>query len=478
MSAAGTEAGAGRIQTWGDDPGAPDAPHPLIARPQPALGDGALPTEITTPAPDGDAQADPGTAAFRHWAAAEALQRASDLWAATIGDGAAWNPAVGDTLPIELDAGRDLNAFYDREALRFFHDSVDGQTFYSGESADVVCHEYGHATLDSLAPRLWDAPFAEAAAFHEAFGDMSAMLCALQLQPIREAAIAETGGRVGTNSVLSRLAEQLGWAIRQQAPTAVDRDCLRNAANSWFYRDPAQLPPSAPASQLSSEPHSFSRVFSGAFLEAIGGMFALRDDQTPDGLLAVSTEAAQLLHTAVATSPVVPGYMSQVAAHMVAADEQLFGGRYRQALIGAFVAHGILSLPSVQALSRTTAGRGMGVAGDGGAPQPEIQRVTLPRDAFGLKGDLIAEVPVQQRRFGVAGSTPDLGSTAVPAHEHATASFVEDLFRRGRVEFGDAAGEDAPFVRPGRAKSHELREADGGYALVRRHFDCGFHAGY
>jgi hypothetical protein len=458
----------GQIQTWGYDPGTPDAPHGLIVCPQPDLGAPPLPTQITGPAPAPDAS--PGTPAFRYWVAAEALRRGSNLWGATIGASASWNPVVGAVLPVELDAGEDLNAYYNRQALHFFHEEVRGVTVYSGESSGVVNHEQGHGVLDAVRPQLWDAPFAEVAAFHEAFGDMSSMLCALQLEPIREAVIDQTGGRVGTDSELSRCAEQLGWAVRQLIPDSVDPTALRNAANSWFYRDPAGLAPRGPAGQLCSEPHSFSRVFSGAFLGALGGMFSLHGDPTPAGLLAVSADAANLLHVAAAISPVVPPYMSQVAAHMVALDTQQFGGKYRRALLGSFLNHGILSLPSVHAV-------GPNVAPDNlSQDEPDVQRLALPQDAFGLRGDLLVDVPVQARRFGVAGSLPDIGSATVPGAEQATASFVEDLFRRGRIDIGDAAGPDAPLAHPARTKSHELRETEGGFALVRRHFDCGFCA--
>jgi len=56
----------------------------------------------------------------------------------------------------------------------------------SGESPDVVCHELGHALLDSFKPQLFDAASMEVAAFHESFGDMSALLSALQLPSVRE----------------------------------------------------------------------------------------------------------------------------------------------------------------------------------------------------------------------------------------------------------------------------------------------------
>ena len=133
-----------------------------------------------------------------------------------------------------------------------------------------MCHELGHALLDSFKPQLFDAASIEVAAFHESFGDMSAILSALQLPSVREGVLAETGGVLRRASRLSRLAEQLGWAIGQSVPSAVEPDCLRNAVNTFFYRDPDTLPTTAPATSLSSEPHSFSRVFTGAFFRRHG----------------------------------------------------------------------------------------------------------------------------------------------------------------------------------------------------------------
>src|SRR5262249_27765546 len=133
---------------------------------------------------------------------------------------------------VSLVSGQDLNAFYARNAgLRFFQETVRNLQIFSGESPDVVCHELGHAVLDALKPQLFNAASTEVASFHESFGDMSAILCALQLPSVREKVLQETQGRLNVNSRLSRLAEQLGWGIRQLSPTAVDPDCLRNAAN-------------------------------------------------------------------------------------------------------------------------------------------------------------------------------------------------------------------------------------------------------
>jgi hypothetical protein len=198
-------------------------------------------------------------------------------------------------LPVDLDFGIDLNAFYDREGLKFFHGLAAGRTVFSGESPDVVCHELGHALLDSFKPQLFDAASMEVAAFHESFGDMSAILSALQLPSVREGVLAETGGVLRRSSRLSRLAEQLGSAIRQSVPSAVEPDCLRNAVNTFFYRDPDTLPTTAPATVLSSEGHSFSRVFTGAFFEGLAGMLATTGTRDEAALLQVSQDAGAIL---------------------------------------------------------------------------------------------------------------------------------------------------------------------------------------
>jgi hypothetical protein len=217
--------------------------------------------------------------------AAEALRQAAAFWTAAGARG--WHPDVGDSIPVRLDDGVDLNAYYARndfapedikQGLSFFHDTVrdasNGRqvTVFSGESPEVVAHELGHAVLDTLKPALFEVQSIEAAAFHESFGDMSAILTALQLPSVRQTVLEETDGSLRRNSSVSRVAEQLGFAIRQRKPASVDRDSLRNAANSFVYVDPLTLPSTGPATALTRAAHNFSRVFTGAFLEALGGM--------------------------------------------------------------------------------------------------------------------------------------------------------------------------------------------------------------
>src|SRR6185369_2078031 len=307
----GSTAGA-TVACWEDDPGDPrtQPPRQPIVVAAPNVSASPLPFKIAGTAPA--AKVYPaGTASFRYFAAAAALRRTASFWGSIIPSGTQWE--LGKTLPVILDDGVDLNAFYtrgdfqDAPGLHFFHATVGGRTFFSGESPDVVCHEMGHAVLDAIRPQLFNAQTIEAAAFHEAMGDISAMLSSLQVPSFRQAVFAETAGMLNRASRLSRLAEQLGAAIRVGHPDVVEPDCLRNAVNSFFYRDPQLLPPSAPAGQLSSEPHSFSRVFSGAFLDVLAGMFKLQGNPpTVDDLVPTTQDAARLLVAGILAAPVVP----------------------------------------------------------------------------------------------------------------------------------------------------------------------------
>ena len=272
-------------------------------------------------------------------------------------------------LGVSLDKGVDLNAYYDRTELAFFHQKLGQVTYYSGESPDVVCHEMGHACLDAHRPQLWDAPFIEAGAFHESFGDMSAILSALQLPSVRAAALAGVKGY--KSSQLSRCAEQLGAAIRQVAKTAVDPDCLRNAYNAFKYVDPQTLPDRAPATKLCAEVHSFSRIFTGAFYEILSGMLNIRSKSpTQADLATVATDFAQLLMDATAAAPVQPDYFAQVASHIIDADTARFAGKYRSALTTTFVKRLIVPKAAVQALAahKGKVPAAAGSHGDGDTP--------------------------------------------------------------------------------------------------------------
>ena len=306
--------------------------------------------------------------------------------------------------------------------------------------------------------------------------------------------LAETDGRLNTNSRLSRLAEQLGWAIRQLSPTAVDRDCLRNAANRFFYQAPQLLPTTAPANQLSSESHSFSRVFTGAFLDALARMLTATGPASDQKLGEASRDMGRLLVNGVQAAPIVPVYYGQVAAAMIQADRALFQGRYRAALTSGFVQHGILTPGAAAGLAAAPgAAAGMAAAlapdddgvlpfgNDDGHTRSAEDAPDLPTRTVATTLGISFEVhaPAEQQRFAVASAARGIQDGQRTPDDDA-ASFVEDLIQLGQIEMEPAQGVagvamiELPETDDRQRKTHTLVRDDGGaFVLKRLHFDCG-----
>jgi hypothetical protein len=248
-------------------------------------------------------------------------------------------------------AGTDLNAYYDREALRFFRDrdAKSGEVVQSGDSPDVVTHEQGHAILDALRPDLWDAPHFEVAAFHEAFGDLAAIWIALAEPGLVTRVEEETSDDPARSNLVSRLAEELGRAVRDRyGPEAASAGALRDAVNAFRYADPKTLPDSGPDSRLSAEPHSFCRVMTGSCWDALVTLFRARPDA--DRAAALSAAAEELAALAVAAAETAPSgadFFGRVARRIV--REASAGGNAPAApgLARAFYDRRVIASPEV-----------------------------------------------------------------------------------------------------------------------------------
>ncbi|HEX2274293.1 MAG TPA: hypothetical protein VHG90_10515 [Acidimicrobiales bacterium] len=467
---AATSAAAKTVRVWEDDPLATGAVP--IERPVPKLPTGRMRVTIDVAAPPARPY-EPGTLEFRYWVAAEALKRAVSFWSPLLPSRTTWQQ--GNTLPVRLDAGDRLNALYNRASLVFFHSTVEGVTIFTGESPDVVSHEVGHAVLDAVRPQLWDAMSHEVAAFHESFGDISAVLTALQLPTVRQRFVAETTGRYRASRV-SRVAEQLGWGVRQRQPCSVEPDCLRNAVNCFAYQPPDQLPLRGPASTLSSAPHSFSRVFTGAFFEAFAGMVVTLSLQpTADHVLEASVDAGRLLIAAVQAAPIAPAYYAQVAGHLLDADRTLFAGKYANALRFGLLSRGVLSPPSAGGVAEPAAA----AAAVPSAPRrrasqrgEELPVVAVPAHELGL-GDrpLLVRAPTESGRLALAAATNVDGAPArAPSAESAARAFLAELVMRDRIRRPDETPVDIaePHVR---LRTHEVVEEGGDLVVVRRLFE-------
>jgi hypothetical protein len=170
-------------------------------------------------------------------------------------------------------SGKMFNAYYDRYYLNFFYDNdpKTNQIIYTCDSTDVVAHELGHAILDSIRPDLWSVQCVEIQAFHEAFGDINAILTALTFPEMINKALSETNNDLSKENTISKLAEQMGVAIGHAMGN--ESKSLRNAVNNLQYAPPETLPLFAPNDALSGEPHNFSRVFVGAWYDSFVNVY-------------------------------------------------------------------------------------------------------------------------------------------------------------------------------------------------------------
>jgi len=444
----------------------------------------------------------PGTDGYNYWQAEQALVYGLKAWKELAGAPlAAWEGGRR-TLPVLLDVGQDLNANYDRRALNFYHYPLPTGRVFSCDSPDVTCHEQGHALLDALRPDFWGAPYLEIAAFHESWGDCMAMLVAFE--DLAQCAAALEAG-LDTDNLISNLAEELAVAIAEGLgkPEFVDapppRAALRKARNHWRYTDPAALPPSGPARELQSEPHSFSRVFTGCFYDLIRNLVSGARLPSPAALREGARLAGGLLIAAAQTVPVVPKFFQAVADRMLQADAQLHQGLHAAALRAAFDRHGLtlgpprksLSIPLMADKKRVTArnaaaalvvGSGAGVAFTNVRSQMhgDIAHVAAyqPEDVSGVHPSLAgvfmlvpATARLQMARssvVGVLGEPHALNEAARLAAKH----FVKAL-----IEFGNLEGDDAlerplparPARRPGPA-THVIQTLNGKRTIVRARF--------
>jgi hypothetical protein len=244
------------------------------------------------------------------------------------------------------------NAYYSRwdAATNFFYfDSPGlGTTVRTSQSADVVSHETGHAVLDGLRPGYLNSWDSETSAFHEAFGDMAAMLLNLRDPQNRFRILEQTGGDLSRPSILSGLGEQFGKALRldNDDPGDDEREYLRTALNDFKYRPPAELPPGRGGDQrLTREPHSFSRIFSGAFYDLLAGLYrqeAASGVDPDEALRRAGETGGRILARGLELAPATSARYGEMARALIQADRQLHGGRHEELLGQVFAGRDIV----------------------------------------------------------------------------------------------------------------------------------------
>lgn len=203
--------------------------------------------------------------------------------------------AATNNLAVLPRAGRNLNAYYNRTSLSFFFDRSPktGLDIYTANSSDAVAHELGHAILDSFRPEFFNMPLLEVWAFHESFGDCMSLSNMILNDEAISYALNETANNLRQDNIITKVAEEIGLALSVILP-GQNSAYLRDANNTFNYVAPNTLPRDGSADQIFAEPHSFSKIMTGAYYDILVMMYNdMKQTMTP--LLAVKT-AANLLN--------------------------------------------------------------------------------------------------------------------------------------------------------------------------------------
>jgi hypothetical protein len=461
-----------------------------------------------------------GSEDFLRWQCREAALQTLQTWDQVGPPLKGWaGQASKKRLRVRFNAGDDLNAYYDRSTLSFFHSVVAAQHFYSGMSTDVVAHEVGHALLDAIRPDLWDSMFFESNAFHEAFGDCVAILVALSDRDTRVALLAVTANLSQPNFV-EATAEDLATAVRKKIGPQHNAATPRRALNQFRWKFNDALPANGPGTMLINEIHSFGQVFSGCFYDLIRGIYQENGAGGEAALWEAAKAAGQLLMAGSAKAPDVPRFTQSVGRTMALEEEQLFGGRYRSVIRAAFAGHDVPLGGSAMLAPRASIGTAPALritattASLTGAARSELRRhvhadsaARMAMRALDIGGKRVAEATYQRSvdltgsaeylrgvvakatepvlleraagRAAILGAVPDNVATEGEVHK-----FVATLVRDGMIREPAPRGQKKGRKRRGRgvvggdntSPTHEIVRVGGVKVLRRMHYACACHS--
>ena len=288
------------------------------------------------------------------------LMRLISRFEFALGRRAAWS-FDSHQLRVWPHARNEQNAWYSPEDRGLFFCYFPGRagTVYTCLSHDIVAHEGAHALLDGLRPRYMDPSSPDQAAFHEAFGDIVALLSVFSLPGVIAALLGTgtlpraglTADRLG-NAVFFSLAEQMGEEMDQVRGRPLRRSLELTPSPVWLT-DPKFL-----------EPHRRGEILVAALLNSFLAVWLRRLNsygaETIDAARAAEEArdiAARLLTMcirAIDYSPPVDVLFSDLLSAMLTADAELFPGDslygFRKTLRDMFNAYGI------QPTSRAAAG--------------------------------------------------------------------------------------------------------------------------
>ena len=371
----------------------------------------------------------------------------------------------GEKLGIVPDGGDMLNAYYSRENgnVNFFHatDPKTHEKIWSGDSGEVVSHETGHAILDSLRPGYFSAWSPDPGAFHEAFGDVAAMVMSLRDDKTLDKVVEQTGGDLSKQNVIAAMGEQIGVVINDTAGKNVTGgDWTRNSINHFKWQDPSTLPESGGPDQLGSEVHSFSRLWTGATYDITKGIVDanLAKGMAPkDALKAGGDELLNIYVNLFKTAPKGDFTFRDMANAMVSSDQQFNGGKNVELMNKVFTDRKILGSVAFEAAPRTA----LVEAGSGNAPEgTQNIRVSLRGPEFGMFDGAVVESPVDQD--GALTKGAEVGARVQDS--------LKKLIAAGRIKYTEpnqAITHKDLFDNQGRPYAGVVRWQDGHMVIER-----------
>lgn len=441
-------------------------------RPEPPPGS----ARFHYPAPAAEDAYPIGSAEFLFWQCREAALATLETWVSISTPLARWQNGA-TLLPLHHDGGKGLNARYDRSSLKFMTWEKDGKATLAGASTDAVAHELGHALLDTIRPDLWNSVYTEAAAFHESFADCIALLVGFFDAPTRRA-LLQSGATLRDPNPLECLAEDMAEGVLRESGPQHPQSLPRRALNTLRWAIPINLPPSGPPSVLSTEAHSFGRIFTGCFYDTICKIFADQPHQDEEALLEAARVAGHLLVAGAKGTPEVARFFQGVGRAMILAD-QAEGGDHHLAIRDAFANHDV-SLGSSAMLSPTSGLRGPAPHLDSGATRPGLSTTTrrhlldrlgatrrgrLRVTAADLGGRTVTRA-VHRRDVRLTGLHPRLRGVIAPAAESVLigTSAASPVVLGELPDSGATEDETAHFV--GTLLTHDTLSLESGRAAA------------
>lgn len=410
------------------------------------------------------------TGANAFGAAAATVNKYNQVLGELTGKKIAWSFGK-EQLKVSPETGDWPNAFYARqfEGVHFF----DVKNTSTGDSGEVASHEVGHAVLDALRPGYLGATGPESGAFHEAFGDVLAMLMTLGNDKAVDAIVAQTeqGDLSSRRNMLSDMGEGFGAALGLQSG-------IRTSFNRFTYKDPATLPERGDENNLGHEVHDFSRLWSGAFYDILDG---IADGHRAAGmspqaaLKAAGEEGWKLLvgqmEKSSASSETT---FKEMAVNLLAGDAEFNGGQRSELIREVMVRRELL--PAGEGLFKSSPIPFSGQA---------VDKVITLGDDFGPLAGVKLTTQVDRPLFA-AGFAPQENTVALEAQKGVKLMLQSDkiLFADKTPEFGDLFKPDGTmykaYVAPNEAGERELTKvpmafcnfADGPDAIHHHHGNC------